>query len=87
MSRENDVYNSLNNYDVLECSKDYNLWSPLSSSKNPVFTAFIIVFPKLSSDVWKSQCLHTTGREWGGDVVVPLCPSIEMKGNVGGKEN
>ena len=56
MSRENDVNNvaaSLNNYGVLECSRDYNLWSPLSSSKNAivdkhVFTDVAVVFPKLS---------------------------------------
>ena len=44
----------MNNYSVLECSRDYNLWSPLSSSKNAiviehVFTAVAVVFPKLSN--------------------------------------
>ena len=39
---------------MLECSRDYNLWLPLSSSKNAiviehVFTDVAVVFPKLSN--------------------------------------
>ncbi len=47
------VHSSSNNYGVLECSRSYNLWSPLSSNKNSmvdeyVFAEVAVVFPKLS---------------------------------------
>ena len=40
---------------------DYNLWSPLSSSKNAiviehVFTDVAVVFPKLSNDIVVGTC-------------------------------
>ena len=50
----------MNNYSLPECSRDCNLWLPLSSSKNAivnehVFTDVAVVFPKLSIKEWPSK--------------------------------